>query len=205
MRGRLLVGLLGAGVAGGVAVGLGLACSAPYLPGLPQDPPPSDAAVAWVGCYTCNTSITGIPTLDAGPRTATIANGLSVYATGDTLIGRIADLDSGDYVCLLEARLTGAASARLYDAYDAEPGCEIDLAGQPPVFFTYTDGTFALEGGVITGQLAVSFPPPVWCYVALDGGDTCDEAGFADGGVGAQVSSCTYFGSDLGDATCPWQ
>jgi hypothetical protein len=190
-----LVGAVGLGV---LALRTGLACSvAPSISA--SIPPPSEAAAPWVGCYTCETSLTGIPTLpwlDGGVIAASFTNGLSVSASGDTLSAWVADLDSGGYVCWLRATVTSNDTASLAPP-DAEPlGCDIETNGEL-VFDQYTEGEFTLDDGGLSGKLSVWFPLP-YCF---DGGPPCNDAGVADGGIGSQVSSCTR----LPVRTCPWK
>ncbi len=190
--------------AGTVAVTLMLGCSIPSLPNL-SPPPPSEAAAPWVGCYVCDTSITGIPQLyfvDGGlwgvdgSISATFTNGLSVSASADTLTGWISDLDSGAE-CFLQATALGNGKATLYTSSKAAPFiCDLQPNGEL-VAAEYSSGAFALDGGLLTGKLAVWFPLP-WCGA---GGPPCDDAGEADGGIGSQVSSCTR----LDASTCPWR
>lgn len=187
---------------GAATVGLLLACSTSFV-SYQIPPPPSEAAAPWVGCYVCNTSISGIPVLYVpvdgglvidGSTSATFSDSLMVSASANTLTGVVTDLDAGGG-CELKATVVSRSTANLY-APSSQPWiCDI-LTNRELIAVQYNGGTFTLDGDSLTGDLAVWFPLP-WCYGDLH----CDDAGIADAGTGHQVSSCTR----LEASTCPVQ
>jgi hypothetical protein len=184
---RVTSGVLGTCV---LALGTCLGCSEPSNAQLGV-PPPSAEAAPWVACYTCQSSLTGIPT-PGGSSAASFTNGLRVTASGNTLTAQVAELmgDSGTYACWMKADVTGPGQSTLET--QAVPWvCPVEAPDLIRV--QYMDGTFSLDAGTLVANLSVVFALP---GTAADGGPVVT-------GAGRQVSTCKAFDADAAVA-CPW-
>jgi hypothetical protein len=181
--------LRGAWVTGILALAACVGCSEGSKGFQQQPPPPSDASAPWVGCYTCNTLVTGIPPTPG--HSVRFTNGLEVTASSDALTGHVAELmgDGGTYVCWLHADVTGPGQATL-DGPPWVQACPIESPGPWLATVDYQNGTFALDAGALTADFAVGFPLP---GAAPDGGPNLD-------GTGNQITTCTR----LAAGACPW-